>query len=118
MSKIIDLKGSILSLTVLNLFSDQIDDTKQAIAAKIGQAPDFFVGIPIVLEPQIELKDPTFLALLVEYLTQQQMIPIGIRTEERVLKNRRNMQAWRFSRKRRRKLRAKVSRKRRPKKPV
>lgn len=86
MSKIIDLKGSILSLTVLNLFSDQIDDTKQAIAAKIGQAPDFFVGIPIVLEPQIELKDPTFLALLVEYLTQQQMIPIGIRTEDESIK--------------------------------
>jgi septum site-determining protein MinC len=38
------------------------------------------------LEPQIELKDPTFLALLVEYLTQQQMIPIGIRTEDESIK--------------------------------
>lgn len=86
MSKIVDLKGSILSLTVLNLFSDQIDETKKAIAAKIEQAPDFFVGIPIVLEPQITLKDPTFLALLVEYLTQLQMIPIGIRTEDEAIK--------------------------------
>lgn len=86
MSKIIDLKGSILSLTVLNLFSDQIDETKKAIAAKIEQAPDFFVGIPIVLEPKIALKDPTFLALLVEYLTQLQMIPIGIRTEDDSIK--------------------------------
>jgi len=86
MSKIIDLKGSILSLTVLNLFSDQIDETKKAIAAKIDQAPDFFVGIPIVLEPKIALKDPTFLALLVEYLTQLQMIPIGIRTKEDAIK--------------------------------
>ncbi|QBZ83191.1 Septum site-determining protein MinC [Hydrogenovibrio crunogenus] len=86
MSKIVDLKGSILSLTVLNLFSDQIDETKKAIAAKIEQAPDFFVGIPIVLEPQMTLKDPTFLALLVEYLTQLQMIPIGIRTEDEAIK--------------------------------
>lgn len=86
MQKVIDLKGSILSLTVLSLFSDQIENTKQAIAAKIDQAPDFFVGVPVVLEPQTTLTDPTFLALLVEYLRQRQMIPIGIRTEEDVLK--------------------------------
>ena len=86
MQKVIDLKGSILSLTVLSLFSPDIENTKQAIAAKIDQAPDFFVGIPVVLEPQTTLTDPTFLALLVEYLRQRQMIPIGIRTEEDALK--------------------------------
>ncbi|MGC9385798.1 MAG: septum site-determining protein MinC [Hydrogenovibrio sp.] len=85
MSKIIDLKGSILSLTVLNLFSDQILETKQAIADKIAQAPDFFVGIPVVLEPQIALKDAAFLALLVEFLHQKKMIPIGIRTEDQTV---------------------------------
>ncbi len=86
MSKVVDLKGSILSLTVLSLFSDQINETKQAIAAKIDQAPDFFVGVPVVLAPQVALSDPTFLALLVEYLRQRQMIPIGVRTEDDVIK--------------------------------
>ncbi len=81
MNKIIDLKGSILSLTVLKLHSDNIADTKKALASKIQQAPNFFAGIPVVLEPKIALQDPTYLALLVEFLHQQQMIPIGIRTE-------------------------------------
>lgn len=86
MSKIIELKGSILSLTVLKLFSSDIQTTKVEIGKKVEQAPDFFVGIPIVLEPQTPLEDPTFLALLVEYLHQLQMIPIGIRTEDEAIK--------------------------------
>lgn len=90
MSKVVDLKGSILSLTVLSLFSDKIDETKQAIAAKIDQAPDFFVGVPVVVAPQIGLSDPTFLALLVEYLRQCQMIPIGIRTNDEMIKEQAN----------------------------
>lgn len=86
MSKVIDLKGSILSLTVLKLYSDNIEETKASLQDKVSQAPDFFVGIPIVLEPQVELSDPTFLALLVEHLNQLQMIPIGIRTENESMK--------------------------------
>jgi len=87
MSKIIDLKGSILSLTVLHVFSEDIEQTKQAIAAKIEQAPDFFDGVPVVIQPQIELQDPTYLALLVEYLHQLKMMPIGIRTEDEAIQN-------------------------------
>lgn len=87
MSKIIDLKGSILSLTILHVFSDEIEITKQAIAAKIEQAPDFFQGVPVVIQPEIGLEDPTFLALLVEYLYQLKMMPIGIRTENETIKS-------------------------------
>ncbi len=86
MNKIIDLKGSILSLTVLKLYSSDIDTTKQAIDDKINQAPDFFVGVPVVLEPEVETLDPTFLALLMEYLNQKQMIPIGIRSSDAAIK--------------------------------
>ncbi|BBP43662.1 septum site-determining protein MinC [Thiosulfativibrio zosterae] len=82
MSKIIDLKGSILSLTVLRLHSDNIAETKAALANKIDQAPSFFAGIPVVLEPKVVLGDATYLALLLEFLRQYQMIPIGIRTED------------------------------------
>lgn len=86
MKKIIDLKGSILSLTVLKLHSSDIEITKQAIDEKINQAPDFFVGIPVVIEPEVDNLDPTYLALLLEYLNQKQMIPIGIRTTNEAMK--------------------------------
>jgi len=86
MKKIIDLKGSILSLTVLKIYSADINETKSAIDDKIKQAPDFFVGIPVVLELEVETLDPTFLALLVEYLNQKQMLPIGIRTKDAAIK--------------------------------
>lgn len=82
----IELKGSILSLTLLKIYSSDIEEAKQALSAKVEQAPDFFAGIPIVLEPKVELNDPTFLALMVDFLNQQQMIPIGIRTEDEAVK--------------------------------
>lgn len=82
MSKIIELKGSILSLTVLRVHSADIEQTKSAITDKIDQAPDFFAGIPVVIEFKIQPEDPMFLALLVEFLHQKQMIPIGVRTED------------------------------------
>lgn len=87
MNNIIDLKGSILSLTVLKLHSASIEETKQAIIKKVQQAPAFFVGIPVVLEPQVEIEDATYLALLVEQLRQLQMIPIGIRTENAMIQS-------------------------------
>lgn len=86
MSKIIDLKGSILSLTVLKLYDDRFEVTRDALEQKVAQAPDFFVGIPVVLEPQVALADATFLALLVEFLHQKRMIPIGVRTEDDQIK--------------------------------
>lgn len=90
MKKIIDLKGSILSLTVLKIYSADIKKTKQAIEDKIKQAPDFFVGIPVVLEPEVETLDPTFLAMLVDYLNQKKMLPIGIRTKDKAIKEQAN----------------------------
>lgn len=80
--KIIELKGSILTLSVLKIFSDDFSVTQQALKDKVEQAPSFFVGIPVVIEPQVPLLDPTFLALMVEFLHQLQMIPIGIRSED------------------------------------
>ncbi|WP_024851051.1 septum site-determining protein MinC [Hydrogenovibrio kuenenii] len=82
MSKIIELKGSILSLTVLRVYSADIEQTKAAIAEKIDQAPDFFVGIPVVIEFKVPPEDPMFLALLVEFLHQKQLIPTGVRTDD------------------------------------
>jgi septum site-determining protein MinC len=80
MSKVIELKGSVLSLSVLKIYSDDIKDVKKQLDKKITQAPEFFSGLPVVIEPQIEKFEPTFLALLVEFLHQKQMVPIGVRT--------------------------------------
>jgi len=82
MDKVIDLKGSILSLTVLRLLSEDVSATKAAIAKKVEKAPAFFNGIPVVLEPRVNIHDATYLALLLEHLHQLNMIPIGIRTED------------------------------------
>lgn len=82
MSKIIELKGSILSLTVLRVYSTDIEQTKAAISEKVDQAPEFFAGIPVVIEFKIQPEDPMFLALLVEFLHQKQLIPTGVRTED------------------------------------
>ena len=82
MDKVIDLKGSILSLTVLQLLNEDIAVTKAAIVKKVEKAPAFFTGIPVVIEPKVNIEDATYLALLVEQLHQLQMIPIGIRTDD------------------------------------
>lgn len=81
MSKVVELKGSVLSLTVLKLYSDQIKEVKKQLEQKVQQAPDFFNGLPVVIEPQLDQLDPTFLALLVEFLHQKNMVPIGVRTD-------------------------------------
>jgi septum site-determining protein MinC len=86
MNKVIDLKGSILSLSILKIHSSDIEITQQAIEDKISQAPEFFVDIPIILEPQIEDIEADFLAELVAFLNEKMMIPIGIRTRNESIK--------------------------------
>lgn len=86
MNKVIDLKGSILSLTVLKIYSNDIEDIKQALEEKVAQAPDFFNGVPVVFESHIDSLNPTLLALLMEFLYQKGMVPIGIRTDDEVIK--------------------------------
>lgn len=80
MSKIIELKGSVLSLSVLKVYSDEIKQVKKHLEQKIVQAPEFFIGLAVVIEPEVDALDATFLALLVEFLHQKQMMLIGLRT--------------------------------------
>lgn len=82
MSQVISLKGSVLSLSVLKIFSDDFAEVKAVLTTKVAQAPDFFRALPIVIEPEISPLAPTFLAQLVELLHQNGMMPIGVRTEE------------------------------------
>lgn len=90
MNKVIDLKGSILSLTVLKIYSNDIDEIKQALEQKVAQAPDFFNGVPVVFEPHVDNLNPTLLALLMDFLHQKGMVPIGIRTDDDAIKEQAN----------------------------
>lgn len=82
MSKAVALKGSVLSLSVLKVYSDDIALVKNQLEQSIAQAPDFFSGLPVVIEPEIKGFEPMFLALLVDFLHQHEMVPIGVRTSQ------------------------------------
>ncbi|WP_044406447.1 septum site-determining protein MinC [Thiomicrospira microaerophila] len=82
MSEVIALKGSVLSLSVLKVFSDDFAKVKAVLTNKVAQAPDFFKALPIVIEPEVSPLAPMFLAQLVELLHQQNMMPVGVRTAD------------------------------------
>ncbi|WP_029934459.1 septum site-determining protein MinC [Thiomicrospira pelophila] len=86
MSKAVALKGSVLSLSVLKVYSDDIALVKSQLEQSITQAPDFFNGLPVVIEPEADGFEPTFLALLVDFLHQHQMVPIGVRTSQAAIR--------------------------------
>ncbi|SFR51769.1 septum site-determining protein MinC [Thiomicrospira sp. ALE5] len=79
----VSLKGSVLSLSILKVASADIDQVTQALADTTSKAPAFFKGLPIVIELDVTIEDPMFLALLVEFLHQQELVPIGVRTQEK-----------------------------------
>jgi len=86
MTQPIELKGSVMSFTVLRVHSDDIRQVQQALADKVQQAPGFFQGVPVVIEPVVATLPPTFLAQLMEILRQSGMVPIGLRTEDEIIR--------------------------------
>lgn len=71
-----------LSLTLLRIHTDSFQEAQAALEKSILQAPDFFNGIPVVLEPRITLDDERFLPQLLDYLKAHGLLPIGIRTDQ------------------------------------
>jgi len=86
MSQVIELKGSVMSFTVLKVHGDDMEAIQQTLKSKVDQAPGFFQNVPVVIEPHITGLAPTFLAQLVEFLRQLGMMPIGVRTEDEALR--------------------------------
>jgi len=82
MSNPVSLKGSVLSLSVLRVASEEINLVTDSLGGILAKAPKFFRGLPIVIELEVRIEDPMFLALLVEFLHQQELVPIGVRTED------------------------------------
>ncbi len=86
MAQPIELKGSVMSFTVLRVHSDDIGQVQQALADKVKQAPGFFQNVPVVIEPAVPTLPPTFLAQLMEILRQNGMVPIGLRTQDETIR--------------------------------
>ena len=75
-----DLKGSLFTLTILQLNCFNLDSIKQLLFKKIEQAPNFFTNAPIVIDfHQVNTIPAEFdLGALIDLLHEQQLLPVGI----------------------------------------
>ncbi|AWB67931.1 septum site-determining protein MinC [Saccharobesus litoralis] len=75
----IELKGSSFTLSVLHISTTDFSELRQALAAKIDQAPKFFEMAPIVanIEPIAEQDSIDFVALK-NALESLKLVPVGI----------------------------------------
>jgi len=74
-----DLKGSLFTLTVLRLYSDDLDAVSDQLGARVEQAPAFFQSAPIVIDLQsLPEGSRVDFALLVGLLRGYGLIPVGI----------------------------------------
>jgi septum site-determining protein MinC len=76
----IDLKSSILPVTTLLMDTADLSRIKKTILNKKEQAPDFFSGLPVLLELRALEVEPDFFPGLIEFLRRSNIIPFGIKT--------------------------------------
>jgi len=75
------LKGSMLTLTVLQLMNNNIVQFTQQLEQTVNQSPNFFKNAPVVIDlkemddPESEIDFPEIIA----QLRKHQMIPVGMR---------------------------------------
>ena len=74
----IELKASTFTMSVLHIKSAHIDAIVQDIQAKIAQAPQFFVGLPLVLELSAIAHQAFHLADIQRALKKAHLIIVGI----------------------------------------
>ncbi|BBN83351.1 putative septum site-determining protein MinC [Pseudoalteromonas sp. A25] len=73
-----ELKGNLFTLSVLHLFSVDINQLRKELDEKISQAPKFFIGAPIVIN-LAKLQDTEVdFANLKQTLLDLQLNPVGI----------------------------------------
>ncbi|MDN5849346.1 MAG: septum site-determining protein MinC [Nitrococcus sp.] len=78
-----ELKGRMVTLTVLRLSTTDIDTLLRQLDARMAAAPDLLRALPLVLDPQpvaAELSASRLAALLVE-LRRRALVPIALRGE-------------------------------------
>ncbi|OHU85456.1 MULTISPECIES: septum site-determining protein MinC [Pseudoalteromonas] len=73
-----ELKGNLFTLSVLHLFSVDIQQLSKALDEKISQAPNFFIGAPIVINlAKLQDADVDFVTLK-QTLIDLQLNPVGV----------------------------------------
>lgn len=77
-----ELKGSLFTLTVLQLFADDLELLETQLAEKVKMAPKFFNSTPIVIDlhllPAAQQQELDFYALR-ELLLAHSIIPVGVK---------------------------------------
>ncbi len=78
---IVELKGSLFTLTVLHVYDWDRKAISRQVGSKVAQAPDFFRGAPVVLDlPATERSGaPEDLVWLVSLLRDHGFAPVAIR---------------------------------------
>jgi septum site-determining protein MinC len=78
---VLELKGSLLTLMVLNLFNSDNELIAKALAEKISKTPDFFQQVPIVIDLQTLEDNEAVLDLseLVKLLRTYGLTPVAVR---------------------------------------
>jgi septum site-determining protein MinC len=74
-----ELKGRMMTLSVLRLLSPQLDRIAEQLDRKIGTAPDFFRGLPVLLDFEALPGEALEVAQLKGLLAERQLIPVGVR---------------------------------------
>lgn len=73
-----ELKGSLFTLTVLQLWRTDLDAIERHLRSKIEQAPGFFQNVPVVLDVA-ELEDTPDFSALTGLLRRHSLLPVGVR---------------------------------------
>jgi septum site-determining protein MinC len=76
--QIFELKGNLFTLSVLNLYKNEIQTLSQQLDEKISQAPKFFYGAPIVINLSAITEQNIDFANLKQTLIGLQLNPVGI----------------------------------------
>lgn len=72
-----ELKGRMLTLSVLRLLDPQPERLGAELDAKIASAPEFFRSLPVILD-LAALAEPPDLKVLAELLRQRGLAPVGV----------------------------------------
>lgn len=75
------LKGSMYTLTAIQLLENDLEELSYQLDEKIKQAPNFFQYAPLIVDLQNLVKSvhPIDLTALIDLLKSKKLIPIGIR---------------------------------------
>lgn len=74
-ARALEFKGRMLTMTVLKISSADMGQIEQELATRVASAPDFFRGMPVLLDIGVDSLD---MAGLLSLLRRSEMIPVAL----------------------------------------